>query len=296
MQNAIGTKVLADNIVFDQFSYGIHAYGSSAAYLRGFEVEGNVLFNNGAPDGPLTTDLLIAGGSPVEGALVEGNYTYRNGRTGAVVKLGYYDGGNRDVTVSSNYFVGRVEIAGWQSVVSAKNTIIDEDIPLSVLSPTGSVAGYSMTGNEFFTRRTDSVAIWAKLGTTTNTFTLPQWQSTTGLEQTSRVTTALPSQTRVVTQPNRYEANRGTIVVYNWANQSVVSVDLSRILHNGARYEIRNAQDFFATPVAAGTYTGGSVSLPMTGLTVAQPIGGSPSTITTTGPEFNAFVVVPAEY
>ena len=54
-------------------------------------------------------------------------------------------------------------------------------------------------------------------------------------------------------------------------------------------YEIRNAQDYFGPPVASGIYDGGPVSVPMTGLTVAAPVGWpAPAP---TGPEFNVFVL-----
>jgi hypothetical protein len=46
-QNARGTKRIVDNIVFHQFAYGIHAYGSEKASLKGFEIDGNICFDNG---------------------------------------------------------------------------------------------------------------------------------------------------------------------------------------------------------------------------------------------------------
>jgi hypothetical protein len=69
-------------------------------------------------------------------------------------------------------------------------------------------------------------------------------------------------------------------------------VDVSGILSNGDGYEVRNAQDFFGAAVLTGTYNGGSISLPMNNLSVATPYGvGAPPSV---GPEFNAFVLLPA--
>jgi PKD repeat protein len=62
------------------------------------------------------------------------------------------------------------------------------------------------------------------------------------------------------------------------------------ILAIGASYDVRNAQNYFAPPVLSGTYTGGSLRLPMTGLSAAAPIGGTAPPAT--GPEFNAFVLL----
>jgi hypothetical protein len=94
-------------------------------------------------------------------------------------------------------------------------------------------------------------------------------------------------------RPNKYEPGRANIAVYNWDKLPTVSVDLSTTgLKSGEGFEIRDAQNFYGPAVAKGTYNGSSVSLPMTGLTPARPIGGS-TTAPATGPEFNAFVVLP---
>ena len=50
--------------------------------------------------------------------------------------------------------------------------------------------------------------------------------------------------------------------------------------------------DFFGVPVLSGTYSGGSLTIPMTGLTVAQPTGVVPNAATSTGPQFGAFVLI----
>ena len=47
----------------------------------------------------------------------------------------------------------------------------------------------------------------------------------------------------------------------NWGRQSSVSVDLSSVLPSG-RYEVRNVQDWYGSPVTTGSYSGGSISIP----------------------------------
>jgi hypothetical protein len=59
----------------------------------------------------------------------------------------------------------------------------------------------------------------------------------------------------------------------------------------GDHFEVRNVQDFFGAPVLSGTYGGGPVDVPMTGVIPVAPIGGSPSAPPQTGPDFGAFVV-----
>ena len=63
-QNEHGVRRLADNIVFNQFSHGIHAYGSEMAHLDNITLEGNIVFNNGAlaADSEYVRNLLLGGG------------------------------------------------------------------------------------------------------------------------------------------------------------------------------------------------------------------------------------------
>ncbi len=98
-----------------------------------------------------------------------------------------------------------------------------------------------------------------------------------------------PGAPDVFVQPNTYEPGRANVTVFNWPHQDAVAVDLSGVLAIGSDYEIRNAQNYFGPIVASGRYAGGAVSIPMTGLAPAAPIGlPAPAP---TGPEFNAFVV-----
>ncbi len=100
-----------------------------------------------------------------------------------------------------------------------------------------------------------------------------------------------PGNLKVIVRPNKYEPGRANITVFNWGLAAAVSVDVSSVLSVGQAFEVRNAQDWFGAPVLSGTYAGGSIALPMTGLTVAVPVGWAappPS-----GPEFNVFVLLP---
>jgi hypothetical protein len=47
----------------------------------------------------------------------------------------------------------------------------------------------------------------------------------------------------------------------------------------------------FGAPVMSGTYSGGSIDIPMNGVTPPVPIGGSPRTPIKTGPAFDVFLV-----
>ena len=70
-----------------------------------------------------------------------------------------------------------------------------------------------------------------------------------------------------------------------------MAVDVSAVLPVGTSYHVVNAQNFYGQPIASGTYNGGTISLPMTGLTVATPVG-APAPASS-GPAFGAFILLP---
>jgi len=98
---------------------------------------------------------------------------------------------------------------------------------------------------------------------------------------------------RVFVRPNKYEPGRATIVVYNWAREQSVRVDLSTAMRVGTRYELRNVQNLFGKPVLTGTYAGGAVEIPMTGVEPPRPVGRSGPTpaLVRTGPAFDVFIL-----
>ena len=154
--------------------------------------------------------------------------------------------------------------SGCTNATVTGNYFVSQDALILVNCGTG----LSLTGNSFYS--------------SISGFTQPQYPSNT--YYSSR-----PSGTRVVVRPNQYDASRANITIYNWGNLSSVSVDLSGMLSVGSYFEIHNAQNFYGAPVVTGTYSGGSVSIPMSGLSVASPIGwNAPPAV---GPEFGAFVL-----
>jgi len=95
----------------------------------------------------------------------------------------------------------------------------------------------------------------------------------------------------VIVRPNTYERGRANVIVYNWDQLATAQVDLSSVLTVGQSYEIRNVQNFYGSPVVSGVFSGGSVTVPMAGITPTAPIGRSYVPAPVTGPVFNVFVV-----
>jgi hypothetical protein len=65
------------------------------------------------------------------------------------------------------------------------------------------------------------------------------------------------------------------------------------VLTEGSSFEVRDAQNYFGTPVAAGTVQGGMVTIPMTGTAIATPMShyAGSGTPTHTDSRFGVFVI-----
>jgi hypothetical protein len=245
-QNQTGTKTIKDNIIFENFSHGFHAYGT-AAPLNNIRVEGNTSFQNGELQGGSGRNLLLGGDTVANNPIITSNCLYR------------YD----TATGSSDLDVDYTTASGCTYPTITNNYLV-----ASVYLP-GCTTNLTMTGNTFY---------GAVVG-----FSPSSFPNNTYLSQR-------PTGAFVFVRRNRYEAGRANITVFNWNLQTSVNIDLSSVVPVGSQYEIRNAQNFFGPPVRSGIYNGGGVSLPMTGLSVATPVGWSAPPAT--GPEFNAFILL----
>ncbi|HEY9282922.1 MAG TPA: hypothetical protein VIP46_05670 [Pyrinomonadaceae bacterium] len=63
--------------------------------------------------------------------------------------------------------------------------------------------------------------------------------------------------------PNRHEAGRAHVVVYNRDMRERAAVGAGSALSRGDAYEVRDAQNFFGEPVARGTFDGSPIQLPL---------------------------------
>jgi FlaA1/EpsC-like NDP-sugar epimerase len=105
-QNQNETKRIEDNIIFQQASHGLHAYGSSNAYLDHLFVAGNVFFNNGLLLGDPQRNILIGGGRIAHDLTLRDNYTYFPPAGGRGSNNIGYAAGCADTTITGNAFVG----------------------------------------------------------------------------------------------------------------------------------------------------------------------------------------------
>jgi hypothetical protein len=289
-KSAADTLRLTDNVVFDNWASGFHCYANDGPYIQNIDLEGNVAFNNYVWGVPWDTDILVGGVYPAAGIRVNENYTYRTNFTNTTTAdIGSNVVTNRDVVLTNNYFVGGwSRVGAWNTATVTGNTLYDftAGAMLWTLGPHG---GQRWSDNTFFG---DTAAIaWRQDSSDVTTFT--GWQTETGLAGAGSYAGSAPTGVKIVVRPNRYEAGRAIIIVYNWDEQPVVSVDVSNTLRTGDRYVVRNAEDFYGVPVASGKYTGGPLALPIASITPPSPLGvttAQPAPVT--GPTFNVYVLM----
>lgn len=295
LKSSTGPVTARDNIIFNQFGYGIHVYTDAAAgQLVNITLDGNVSFNNGSVTTGYSTasmaNILVGGEEPVSASRVLNNMTYFSPGYGVYnLMLGYGDLPNVDITLQNNYAVGGtyvLNVGRWDRVTATGNQLIGSSRVVRVKDTT--LVGYAWSANSY--QRDPSAAAWQYNGTD---YSFDNWKQGTGLGLTDAAMSTKPVGPQIFVRPSIYEPGRATIVVYNWDGGASVGADLTGILPVGTRYEVRNVQNWFGTPVATGTYGGGSISIPMGGVTPPTPIGGAPHAPPRTGPDFDVFVVKP---
>jgi hypothetical protein len=74
-----------------------------------------------------------------------------------------------------------------------------------------------------------------------------------------------PLTSKIILRPNKYDPHRANLVVLNWTQQAVVSVDASAFLKINEKYRLITPRDFFGKPVLAGNYEGRPLRVPVPG-------------------------------
>lgn len=303
-QNEAGTKRVVDTLVFNNFGYGFHVY-SQLGQISGLHLEGNASFNNGSTSSrdPLNrTPNFYVGDGAYDDITITNNYLYHPiWADGTNLSVGNRDGG-QNVVITDNHVIGGNPTFlhhSWAQTTVTGNTIYGRDVeapidPMRIvdLDPPGGIipSAYIWDNNRYFNFSNMQFNLTGPNGYD-NLMNFAAWRLATGLDQNSQYTLGQPTGVEVFLRPNQYDSGRAHIIVYNWAAQSTVTVNVSSVLPAGARFEVRNVQDYFGAPVLTGTYNGQQLVLPTSGLSVERPIGYD-FTPAHTGPEFNAYVLL----
>jgi hypothetical protein len=302
--NNLGTKLIAENLIFDNAGLGIQSYSANtSSQQKGIRIEGNASFNNGAItlDDQNSTNILIGAetGVSAERISVVSNYIYAPASAASNkskgLRLGQVDRNNKDAVVTDNYIACKVPLTvqWWERVQLQRNTLYTPMTSINLQTKSGeSPSGFMWNSNVFVCGRGNGLAFTYN---SSSGIDLSSWRSITGLDSESQMikTPALrPTGVKTVIRPNKYEAGRGHIIVFNWELDGWVDVDVSSLgLQIEDEYEVRDAQNYFEPPVARGTYKGKSIRLPMDLKHIANPSGNVERMPTHTAPQFAAFVI-----
>jgi hypothetical protein len=289
-QNAKGTKRVVDNILFHQFAYGIHVYGSEKASLKGFEIEGNIAFENGCltRQGDNAPGIMVGGATPAARIAVRDNVVVGGG-----MRFGYPWGtASEDLICTGNYSEGLV-VRDFRQAKVMHNVLVASSTVASLEGAELLLLGHQWDRNEYYV--TDGR--WGEFSLVERSKsrgrTYGQWRQETGFDANSTITRGMPTRTRVVVRPNAYEPGRAHIAVLNPGMLPEVEVDLSRVLAPQQKFSIVSAKDFFGRRLVSGTFDNQPVRLPMTLVSGPQPVGMPDVELPVTEPKFAAFVVLP---
>ncbi|HET7601795.1 MAG TPA: Ig-like domain-containing protein [Gemmatimonadales bacterium] len=248
-------SIIYNNGTNNNQDHGVYFNGNSGTkYLTD-----NIVFNNWT--------YGFHGYSSISGEVrnlrLDGNVAFNNGSVGA-------NGTAPDIFVGGSQAsnISVTDNMGWRRD--------DGELVLRLADGSSGNSGLTLTGN--YTVGRTLIGTWSGMIQSGNTFLSSSNPPTSGQ--------------RVFVRPNKYEDGRANIIVYNWSNAGAASADVSSVLRPGDEYEVRAAQNFYAPPVARGTYGGGSISLPMSTVQPASLIGRSGRDPGTTGSTFHVFVLL----
>ena len=244
VQNELGPKYLINNVIFDQFGSGIHAYAEKGA-ISTLIFDGNIVFTNGSLSARsgYSRNILVGGQTIAEGITLSSNVTYYPFSGGGGNMLGY-EAGCTHSTVHDNIFAGPDSLT------------------------VNNCADVQVTGNEF-------------IGSKPNGISQVKYPQNEFRQKPTGVLTEI--------RTDRWEPGRAYVAIYNWEQKGRIRVDISKMgWKQGQKYRLRNVQNYF-DPGLRGVFDGDTLDIPMTGWSVAAPVGMSPPHNTL--PEFGVFVL-----
>jgi hypothetical protein len=288
VHNNVGTKRFEHNIFFNAFSMNGRTGGTEAAHVHNIDFIENTFFNG----------ILSWKGPNIKNFRVINNYFYNNPlKVGDEINHTYHSAEIRD-----NYAMSGVQLFEFTEHVTLKNNTVWNNEPQGknlVLSHVSSkIAGKFSIDNNFYYKAFDLYPYWQfkinyygvrqfqlrkRTGylafnkttgsqTTTYSYTKRSWTDDIGFDRNSTYFDHAPTGVKYFIQPNKYDARRAHLIIYNWDQADTVNIDVSSVLSPGDTYKLINVQDYF-NDVTTGTYSGGALPIAMVGKTRAKPIG-----------------------
>lgn len=283
IQNLDGVKSVRDSVFFNQFGGGVQVYGSGNAYLRNILIKGNTVFNDG---------VAVSGGKDgVWNLLFSENALYSS-----TCSFMDHVAVGKNLRIEKNYFgpvtiglakVDRAEVVGntfFRRPGSNLNIIMTLAAGAKLSDHFFDENSYHLTPNRPLVMQAADDSIKS-----VKTLTLAQMKQEGFEKNGSTFVASAPQGVKVFVRSNEYDPSRANVTVYNWDKQKTVNVDVSALgIRKGDRYELRNIQNYYVEKLT-GIYNGAGIQVPMTGWSVARPIGMENPVVPTTFPEFGVF-------
>lgn len=291
VSDGVSPRIVRDVISMKNLHTGGKAYGEKATvFNNNFTFEGNVVVGNG--DRQL---FIAAGTNPVKGFRMINNYFYRlptDTNESAWVGEPSFPIVNEDAAIAGNYFVGgtyrmgSLEITRWKNLQVTNNIIVSPQI---FVTYNNAFFGLNWDNNQYFGSVNPNPFV---LNGTAIPFA--SWKDKTKFDANSHVSPSRPTGTSIFVRKNLYEPDRANIIIYNWDKNPAVQITSSQLgnfIKAGDKYELRNGADYYHD-IITGIYDGNSISIPMTGRTLAsiQDTRGEVD-LDSTFPEFGVFVL-----
>ena len=259
-------KLIKNNFIFHHYQLALHGFGSSGNPFNNFIFKNNVFFNNGISSEGFAANTLY-GNSDYDHTnnLFNSNFSYISPEEGvsstASNQFGY-TGGCDEITLTDNVFMNG-PLNRSSLFIRCDNPIIEGNI----------LQGKTRlrNNNQIINREEFRTA-----------FPNNTYYSDVGMPD--------PSGVWVYDFPNEYEPKKVHIVVYNWEGADEIEFDAGGYLETGDSFVVRNVQNYFGEPVVSGVYCN-SISIPLTNLEIAHPIGYMIPEDRLTKEEFNVFIL-----
>ncbi len=292
IQNLKGTKLIAENICFNQFSCGLAPHGTGD--VVGLKMQGNVCFNNGvlSKSGHHYNYFLWAGKGTSD-VVLKNNYGYVGAGFGEEKAYGTDLVCGKDLTIEDNYFVGggpAFSAGDWDKLTVHNNRIFSAHLLVSLADPNSGPGHYDWDNNQY----TDLNHQAAPFLLASKAYSWDPWRKSHEWEAKSTLVTERPVKADLFVRPNQFEDGRANVIIYNWPRTDTVKVKLAPAgLKKDDGFVLLDAQNFFGKPVVEGKWTGEDVVVPMKDLPMVQPTGSSGSFVPPkhTGVDFGVFVL-----
>lgn len=273
--SAGGHPIIKNNIIFDNLTEGIHAYAQSGT-VRGYRLTGNMFAANANTEGAVFQ--MGGGGGPMTNDYAFTNYFGFDSLT-----FGYTAQSNTDMQCVGNVFADSpmLNINHHLSGIVSNNTFLFDQsrypgtqvLGFSCPEVNQSVLQFSIDRNTYYFSNLSQYAFGFETADHVGAgYYFTNWVSTTTWDSNSIYQASWPNNfLNVAVQQLDYDANKYHVCVISTSGQTNAMLVLSSYGFNtGDIYRVMDAQNW-PTVIASGTYSSGSISLPLT-LTALAPI------------------------